>query len=1329
MSRTCQLMLASLLVIALTFAASVQADDGATSRLATYDTSTGDSFFALSLQPVADVSVEHSVDVAVLFDTSASQTGLFREDALTSLKSMLSVMDDDDRVKLFAVDLDAVALTNDFVGVRSEALTAGLEKLETRVPLGSTNMAGALHSAAESFSAESTRLRSVIYIGDGLSHANIVQTAELEQLVNRLFEQRVAISSYAIGPRRDIEFLAVLANQTGGMVLVDSNEEGSAQQAGVAMSEYAHGVVFWPTETQLPESLQEVQPQRVPPLRFDRDTILIGKLADRERTQVGMTTEVRGKKYDLHWDVDVELASDDFGFLPELLSMGRESAGLRLPTVGSAGLQLIAQTFVKEAAELVEVGTSALSGGDLENANKVADAILKRDPGNPQALAIKRAIEKQQNDEELTIRYQGGDDQASGFRDADDGAFLDLVENENEVLEDFVISQVEIGIKGARKTMATEADQAKRELMFLLETVERSPEISAETRARLRQKIESAAREASRRASEIEDQRQLAQEQEAGAQEAERLLEELQRKRVKITNLMAKFNALMSEGDFATAQNEIAIPVQELDPRSTTAMTAVHSSRHTFHVREMARLRELRHKMFAETLYQVDLAHIPFPDEPPVVYPDPEVWEDLTLRRKKYASIDLLNQGGVKERQILAALDESTILEFDDSTLDEVVEFLAEFHQIPMIVDRRALDDIGFDFSLKISKELRGISLRSGLRLLLKEMDLTYVISDEVLQITTPEEAESQLITKVYPVGDLVVPIMSGGGGMMGGGGGGGGGMMGGGMGGGGGGMMGGGGGGLGGGGGGGGGMFAVDEDLKIGKPKSRKKITLEPLEAKKPARPVIKRTVRNVHPIELTLDDGQSKAEAWDYFFETNVTNDEQALRKLSDQVHRTVQVLMKRAQRKISTDGESSASAQEHINEIVTIIRASLRRGFAQPWMYEALALSMGMNEAPDVDVERALMSAVDFGGSHEDILHAAMYMARMGFDRRALDLFQDISVERPVWPEPYVNGLAAAKRLEDIEGIKWACVGVLSQAWPREHRRVYENALRTAKVTLNQLRQENRDEEAEAFTTALNQSLVRDCFVKVTWTGDADIDILVEEPAGTVCSFQNARTIAGGVLLGDSFSRPGQASSHGTSEVYVCPQAFAGEYRMLLRRVWGKVAAGKVTVDVYTNYRGENETRVRRQIPLSERDAVVIFEIDEGRRMDALDDVAVETVTRKHAVNRTMLAQQLKHLEHSSASQSYLAGNAKQNGKASRNGAPGGLNAAKGDPGGFFPIVTLIPEGTFAFVTAVVSADRRYVRITPMPFFTGIGEVFTYNINSGEQVKVDDDDDDDG
>jgi len=50
-----------------------------------------------------------------------------------------------------------------------------------------------------------------------------------------------------------------------------------------------------------------------------------------------------------------------------------------------------------------------------------------------------------------------------------------------------------------------------------------------------------------------------------------------------------------------------------------------------------------------------------------------------------------------------------------------------------------------------------GISLRAALRLILRDLDLTYIIQDEVLLITTPEEAECRMTTMLYPV-DALLP-------------------------------------------------------------------------------------------------------------------------------------------------------------------------------------------------------------------------------------------------------------------------------------------------------------------------------------------------------------------------------------------------------------------------------------------------------------------------------------------------------------------------------------------------------------------------------------------
>ena len=54
------------------------------------------------------------------------------------------------------------------------------------------------------------------------------------------------------------------------------------------------------------------------------------------------------------------------------------------------------------------------------------------------------------------------------------------------------------------------------------------------------------------------------------------------------------------------------------------------------------------------------------------------------------------------------------------------------------------------------------------------------------------------------------------------------------------------------------------------------------------------------------------------------------------------------------------------------------------------------------------------------------------------------------------------------------------------------------------------------------------------------------------------------------------------------------------------------------------------------------------------------------------------------------------------------------------GFQPVITTLPEGANMTVTAIISADRRYVRITPIPLFSQIGKVTTFNLGTGEVME---------
>ena len=84
-----------------------------------------------------------------------------------------------------------------------------------------------------------------------------------------------------------------------------------------------------------------------------------------------------------------------------------------------------------------------------------------------------------------------------------------------------------------------------------------------------------------------------------------------------------------------------------------------------------------------------------------------------------------------------------------------MVGYLSDFHGIDVKLDVRALTDAGIKPDKPITTSLKGISLRSALRLLLKEHDMAFTIREGVLLITTPDNA---METKIYPVRDLVLP-------------------------------------------------------------------------------------------------------------------------------------------------------------------------------------------------------------------------------------------------------------------------------------------------------------------------------------------------------------------------------------------------------------------------------------------------------------------------------------------------------------------------------------------------------------------------------------------
>ena len=106
------------------------------------------------------------------------------------------------------------------------------------------------------------------------------------------------------------------------------------------------------------------------------------------------------------------------------------------------------------------------------------------------------------------------------------------------------------------------------------------------------------------------------------------------------------------------------------------------------------------------------------------------------------------------------------------------------------------------------------------------------------------------------------------------------------------------------------------------------------------------------------------------------------------------------------------------------------------------------------PTADVERALLSAVDFSDNALDLMYVAKYMAQSGMEERAIQLFEEVAISFPSRPEAFIQTLDIADRTNDLDAARWASLGVLRQAWPSSQRNLEDKARRLAIAALHQL-----------------------------------------------------------------------------------------------------------------------------------------------------------------------------------------------------------------------------------------------------------------------------------
>ncbi|HSZ59162.1 MAG TPA: hypothetical protein VK797_26210 [Tepidisphaeraceae bacterium] len=102
-------------------------------------------------------------------------------------------------------------------------------------------------------------------------------------------------------------------------------------------------------------------------------------------------------------------------------------------------------------------------------------------------------------------------------------------------------------------------------------------------------------------------------------------------------------------------------------------------------------------------------------------------------------------------------------LKFQGVTLNDAIDFLRDVTGANITVNWKALEAGGVTRDSMVNLHLSGISLRKALDLVLNEAaggdSITYFVDDGVIEITTRDIADHQMVTRVYDVQDLLMEV------------------------------------------------------------------------------------------------------------------------------------------------------------------------------------------------------------------------------------------------------------------------------------------------------------------------------------------------------------------------------------------------------------------------------------------------------------------------------------------------------------------------------------------------------------------------------------------
>ncbi len=785
----------------------------------TYQLQNGEMLFAWQVKPTVEAAPARPRDLVVIVDASASQAGIPLRQARQILNTLSDSLSPQDRVSVWIASTPAAtrSLTKGFFAPKSEEVSeAAVSLTETEYGSGATDLKNALNKALATIAPSRERQQIILLLGDGESAFNPITEEDRVALGTRMDNADVALFSVPLGIKVNPQNLHGFAALTGGAVIrmeTDLTNPGTRTEFAARLLKSIDTPVVKAEKFKFGDEVAEVFPTRLPPLRTDRPTLVMGKLARAAETiTLSVNGIVSGKEVAVNLSEKLPVPQIENFFLNMLVNQWRDAPHKEAPAMLRSDRALaISSTQVKlYKDEFLVQAVWAVTQSQWDAATKLYQAAQKIDPNDPEAIAGLTLIEKLKTgkltkaDLEKKISAQvnalkvapdavartviqevarqpdpgalpppgaaPGAEPPPGAADAlrEAGARRAIEEQRYRVL-------VDATIRRARELLRTDPDAAYEDLKRQRDEIASYDAIGNAARTQMTADLEAVMREIFLKGAEVK--RQAAAEREAIARTRQRLNEfdRMEDDEARTKNRIDQFRQLMKQARFELAYQEAQLMIQERIVKGQTIPPAAVASyiigQQATQLREWKELVRIREDRYLLTMMQTEKSFIPYPDEPPVHFPPAAVWRELTSLRKEAYQHSNLGPAPTQSQIQLKNTIENQEVNLDDANLNDIPLFemlqkLSKRYAVTFVIMEEyfraeQVQDIKEKKPNLAATQLRGMKLGTFLDIVLLSMNATYIVRPDYVEITTFNRRLEEKVTRTFDVADLVIPIPS----------------------------------------------------------------------------------------------------------------------------------------------------------------------------------------------------------------------------------------------------------------------------------------------------------------------------------------------------------------------------------------------------------------------------------------------------------------------------------------------------------------------------------------------------------------------------------------